>query len=247
MPIRIPPVQSIPVNQVPQVEASIPIVRQIPRTVIETLPPPTTRPLGPPVTTQLSPPVVDVPQVDVPTYEPIDYTPENLVIVEEEPPRIGDSTDAPEDTPTDTRDLPAAPDVPNLPQNEQEAAPVIEVPFTDYELPVPRAEQVALAGTTTVASVGATLLGKALVDQLVKILKPVVKQVILRAKRLLSKDLTPYETQQILAFDQQKALLKRLKKEQKREKDRQAAQFARPRHQRILQHTETQDGKTPPA
>ena len=240
MPERIPAIRPVPRQEVPQLE-----VPRIPRNVIERLPPPVTRQTAPPVTTQLSPPVVDVPQADVPAYEPPDFTPEEMVIEERAPDPGTEKPESPEESPAEhpreTPDLPAPPPTPEPPPRKEEPA-VIEVPFIEYELPVPRAEQVALAGTTAAASVAATLLGKALVDQLVKVLKPLLKQLLLRARQALARDLTPYETQQILAFDQEKALMKRLRKEQKAERLKQAADFARPQHLRILRRKETEDG-----
>jgi hypothetical protein len=239
---RIPRIEPIPQRDVRQFD-----VPRIPGNVIDRLPPPVTQRTPPPVTTQMSPPVVDVPVPDVPTYEPIDFTPEEMVIEEEEAsPNAGAQREETEVPQEDTRDLPTSPDVPEIPENTVSENPVIEVPFTEYELPVPRAEQVVLAGTTATATVAVTLLGKALVEQLVKVMTPLLKQLLLRARKALGRDMTPYETQQILAFDQERNLMKRLRQEQKLEKDRQAAEHRLPRHQRILRHRETVDEKTPP-
>ena len=103
-----------------------------------------------------------------------------------------------------------------------------------------QAEQVALAGTTAVASVGATLLGKALVDQLVKVLKPVVKQLLLRIRALLNRDRTSWAQQELLALDLEKKVMKRLQKEQKVSKAEQKVEAARPLHQRIYRDTASQ-------
>jgi hypothetical protein len=105
--------------------------------------------------------------------------------------------------------------------------PVIEVPIVG-EVPIPPKEQVILAGTTATASVAAALVGKSLVEWMVKRMKPVIEQLFVRGKKLLSKDLTPYETQVYFAFEKSASLKKvnkLLKKEQKKEKKEQYKKF----------------------
>jgi len=95
--------------------------------------------------------------------------------------------------------------------------PVIEVPIVG-EIPVPPKEQVILAGTTATASVAAALVGKSLVEWLVKKFKPVVERLFAQAKKALSKDLTDYELQLFFAYEHQKKINKTLKKEFKKQK-----------------------------
>jgi hypothetical protein len=105
--------------------------------------------------------------------------------------------------------------------------PVIEVPIIG-EVPVPPKEQVILAGTTATASVAAALIGKSLVEWMVKKMKPIVEQLFVRGKKLLSRDLTPYELQIFFAFEKSQSLKKvnkLLKKEQKKEKKEQYKKF----------------------
>ncbi len=105
--------------------------------------------------------------------------------------------------------------------------PVIEVPIVG-EVPIPPKEQVILAGTTATASVAAALVGKSLVEWLVGKMKPIVNQIFVRGKKLLNRDLTPYELQIYFAFqkeDNLKKVTKLLKKEQKKEKQRQFKKF----------------------
>ena len=105
--------------------------------------------------------------------------------------------------------------------------PVIEVPIVG-EVPVPPKEQVILAGTTATASVAAALVGKSLVEWMVGKMKPIVQQIFVRGKKLLSRDLTPYETQILFAFEKTKSLKKInkvLKKEQKKDKQEQYKKF----------------------
>jgi hypothetical protein len=105
--------------------------------------------------------------------------------------------------------------------------PVIEVPLVG-QVPVPPKEQVILAGTTATASVAAALIGKSLVEWMVKKMKPVVEQIFVRGKKLLNRDLTPYELQVYFAFEKTASLKKvnnLLKKEQKKEKKEQYKKF----------------------
>ena len=95
--------------------------------------------------------------------------------------------------------------------------PVIEVPIIG-EVPIPPKEQVILAGTTATASVAAALIGKSLVEWMVGKMKPIVNQLFVRGKKLLNKDLTPYELQLYFAAELDKKNLKLLKKEWKEEK-----------------------------
>jgi len=104
-----------------------------------------------------------------------------------------------------------------LPVNTNLGVPVIEVPFIG-QVPIPPKEQVILAGTTATASVAAALLGKSLVEWMVAKMKPIVQQILIRGKKLLNRDLTPYELQLYFAAELDKKNLKLLKKEQKKSK-----------------------------
>jgi hypothetical protein len=103
------------------------------------------------------------------------------------------------------------------PVNTNLGVPVIQVPIIG-EVPIPPKEQVMLAGTTATASVAAALLGKSFVEWMVKRLKPILNQLYLRGKKLLNKDLTPYELQLYFATELDKKNIKLLKKEWKKEK-----------------------------
>jgi hypothetical protein len=104
-----------------------------------------------------------------------------------------------------------------LPVNTNLGVPVIQVPIIG-EVPIPPKEQVILAGTTATASVAAALIGKSFVEWMVKKFKPIVQQIFIRGKKLLNKDLTPYELQLFFATELDKKNLKLLKKEWKKEK-----------------------------
>ena len=103
----------------------------------------------------------------------------------------------------------------------------IQVPILG-KVPVPTNKEVALAGTTAMAATAAALLGKSAVEFLLKFFKPIANQFWVRGKKLLNRDLTPYETQILFTFDKEvkmKKIAKLLKKEQKAEKLRQFKDF----------------------
>jgi len=101
--------------------------------------------------------------------------------------------------------------------NTNLGVPVIEVPIIG-EVPVPPKEQVILAGTTATASVAAAIIGKSMVEWMVGKMKPIVQQIFIRGKKLLNRDLTPYELQLYFAAELDRKNLKLLKKEWKKEK-----------------------------
>jgi hypothetical protein len=123
---------------------------------------------------------------------------------------------------------PPAQEVPNVQTPPVETGiPIIEVPILG-PIPVPPKEQVILAGTTATASVAAALVGKSVLEWLVAKMKPIVQQIFVRGKKLLNRDLTPYELQIYFAFqkeDKLKKVTKLLAKEKKAEKLRQYKEF----------------------
>jgi len=113
------------------------------------------------------------------------------------------------------------------PPSNNLGVPVIEVPLIG-EVPIPPKEQVILAGTTATASVAAALVGKSMVEWMVKKMKPIVQQIFVRGKKLLSKDLTDYELQLFFAFEKDikmKKVNKLLKKEHKKQKQEQYKKY----------------------
>ena len=101
--------------------------------------------------------------------------------------------------------------------NNNLGVPVIEVPIVG-QVPVPPKEQVILAGTTATASVAAALVGKSLVEWMVKKFKPVVERLFAQLKKALNRDVTDYELQLFFAYEHQKKVNKILKKEFKKQK-----------------------------
>jgi len=211
--------------------------------IIPTINPPITKSVDVPVVRGMELPVILMPDtrikyptIDVPTQEEFDAA----VKEEQKKQEKEEEKDKPRGLP-DTK--PVIPQI-QIPvqetQNNQNDAdlvptntntnlgvPVIEVPIIG-EVPVPPREQVILAGTTATASVAAALVGKSLVEWMVAKMKPIVQQIFVRGKKLLNRDLTPYETQIFFAFEKSvslKKVNKLLKKEQKKEKQRQFKVF----------------------
>ena len=223
---NVPEIPDIRSNNIQTPRVDVPFIRN--------LEPP---PILVPINRTLPIPVVDVPLDGIPQYEPIDApTTEQfrkMINVQQEPKKEEEIQDKPRALPDLKGITEALKQVPQSqpPQQIQVTptvpkidAPTITVPYIG-EIPVPSTETVVLSGTTATASVAAALIGKSLVEQLVKVLKPIINQLFVRAKQLLNQDLTPYETQLLFAAELDKKTLKLLKKEQKAEKLRQKKVF----------------------
>ena len=118
---------------------------------------------------------------NMPSYNPIDYTPENLIITRPaEVPKI--PTPKTPDVPTP--EIPkTAPPVTAIVEEEPEPEP--EIPWVEKYLPAPEA-----ATTTAAIAVVATtsaLLAKPLADLLLKVIKPTIKKVIKKISQIRGK------------------------------------------------------------
>ena len=108
--------------------------------------------------------VLEVPRAQLPSYKPLVVPPNTLrppagikgINTEEEPPQ----------------DKEAKPVKPALPKEAQ----IVEIPFTDIEVPMPTTTIMTTAATTAFISVAATLTATSLFKYIVMILKPVFKQ-----------------------------------------------------------------------
>ena len=196
MPERIPRTN---VNRVETPEAripSVPIIRQVPPAIT---PPP-------PVVTQ-----IPQPNMPVPGYVPPSFTLPNP----RPSPSVPQTTPSPRPLNTNAIGEYAGPlNVAPITQPKEKEE---QIEVFGQEIPIPRAEVVALAGTTAIASVAAALLGKALVELLVKLMKPIIKKAYLKTKRAIGLSLTHTEVQSYLSFEEKnlKAVMKDLEKERK--------------------------------
>ena len=238
-----PQIPDIRSNRIETPRVEVPIIRN--------LEPP---PILVPINRTLPKPVVDVPLDGIPQYEPIDVpTTEEfrkMITPQQEPKKEEEIQDKPRalpDTKSITDALKQVPQSQSQPQEQvtpsvpKTDAATIMVPYIGA-IPVPSTETVVLSGTTATASVAAALIGKSLVEQLVKVLKPIIEQTFVRTKQLMNRDLTPYETQLLFAAELDKKTLKLLKKEQKVEKLRQKKAFVESlKHPHISLRREKQD------
>ncbi len=71
------------------------------------------------------------------------------------------------------------------------------IPFTDYELPVPKQEILVAAGTTASVSVVATLTATAVFKRCVQVLKPVITQVLKRIQKKRGKEVPSWSRQRL--------------------------------------------------
>ena len=213
-------------------------IRSEPPPIIPTIEPPVTRKTERSVIPQVDMPIINMPDttikypvIDVPTQEEFD-----AAVRAEQKKKEEEKEEKSRGLPDTTPIIPQV----QVPQESTQdkiiketnqstnlGVPVIEVPIIG-EVPVPPKEQVILAGTTATASVAAALVGKSLVEWMVGKMKPIVQQILVRGKKLLKKDLTPYELQVYFAFEKSaslKKINKSLKKEQKKDKQRQYKEF----------------------
>ena len=110
---------------------------------------------------QLPPRVLEVPRAQIPSYTPFVVPPNTLrpppgvegVNTEEEAPNNGAKTS-------------------NIPPEAQ----IVDIPFTDIEVPMPTTTIMTTAATTAFISVAATLTATSLFKYIVMVLKPVFKQ-----------------------------------------------------------------------
>ena len=103
-------------------------------------------------------PVLEVPRAHIPSYKPLVVPPSDL----RPPPGVqGEDSD---EAPAETK--------PSQPKEVQ----MIDVPFTDKEIPMPSTEIMTAAATTAVISVAATLTATSIFKYLVMVMKPLLKQ-----------------------------------------------------------------------
>ena len=110
-----------------------------------------------PAAPELPQAVLEVPRAKLPSYKPLVVPPSDL----RPPPGIkGENQDK---APDKTKSLPPE-------------AQIVEIPFTDIEVPMPTTTIMTTAATTAFISVAATLTATSLFKYIVMVLKPVFKQ-----------------------------------------------------------------------
>ena len=111
--------------------------------------------------------VLEVPRAHLPSYKPLVAPPSTL----RPPPGIQGINTEDEAPKEGTKPKPKQPKI-DLPPEAQ----IVEIPFTDIEVPMPTTTIMTTAATTAFISVAATLTATSLFKYIVMILKPVFKQ-----------------------------------------------------------------------
>ena len=120
-----------------------------------------------PAAPELPQTVLEVPRAQLPSYKPLVVPPNTL-----RPPPGIEGINTEEEPPKDEEAKPVQPVKPALPEEAQ----IVEIPFTDIEVPMPTTTIMTTAATTAFISVAATLTATSLFKQIVMLLKPVFKQ-----------------------------------------------------------------------
>ena len=114
-------------------------------------------------------PILSIPRAEMPYYKPLVAPPSVL-----RPPPGIEGIDTTDEAPKKeaVAPKPTSPTLPPLPKEAQ----ILEVPFTEIEVPMPSTIIMTTAVTTAFISVGATLVATSLFKYIVMIMKPVFKQ-----------------------------------------------------------------------
>jgi hypothetical protein len=133
--------------------------------------PPNYPSLNVPEAPDLPGPVLNIPKADLPSYRPLVVPPNTL----RPPPGIEgiNVSDEPPEKEEGVAPKPEARIIPPIPPEAQ----IVEVPFTELEVPLPSTIILTTAITTAFVSVGATLVANSLFKYIVMVSKPIIKQV----------------------------------------------------------------------
>lgn len=155
-------------------------------------------PLPIPPSFEIPKPALSTPAPKVPLWTPIPIYKDDIPEVKARPNSPAPKT---EETPKTTLDniqelITPTPVVPPFePAVPEPTMDTVEVPFTDFEIPVPPQEimvtAVTTAGASAVVAVGATLAATRVFEQLVKLLKPIFKAVLKKLAKLRGKAPAP--------------------------------------------------------
>ena len=113
-------------------------------------------------------PVLEVPRADLPSYKPLVVPPSDL----RPPPGVKGSKTSEE------KPKPKPP-----PVKPPSDIRYVDIPATDFTVPLPSNEILVTAGTTATVSVAATLTATAIFKRTVNVLKPLVKKLLTRKKK----------------------------------------------------------------
>ena len=139
------------------------------------------------------PPALEIPRVTldqpkalIPSYRPLVVPPSDLR------PPPGVSSEGGEQKSKEEKQKQQTPEL-SLPKEVTS----FTIPFTDYELPVPKQEILVAAGTTASVSVVATLTATAVFKRCVQVLKPVITQLVKRIQKKRGKAVLSWSRQRL--------------------------------------------------
>ena len=112
-------------------------------------------------------PVLEVPRANIPSYKPLVVPPSDL----RPPPGVKGPK-------TNEKPKPKPP-----PVKPPSYIRYVDIPATDFTVPLPSNEILVTAGTTATVSVAATLTATAIFKRTVTVLKPVLKKLLTRKKK----------------------------------------------------------------
>jgi len=123
-------------------------------------------------------PVLEVPRATLPSYKPLVVPPNDL----RPPPGVKGTTPSEEKKAEKPKPKPPTPKPPATPPPPAQIR-YIDVPGTDYTVPLPSNEILVTAGTTATVSVAATLTATAIFKRTVSVLKPIIKKLLTKKKK----------------------------------------------------------------
>jgi hypothetical protein len=125
---------------------------------------------------QLPRAVLEVPRATLPSYKPLVVPPNDL----RPPPGVKGTTPSEEKKPEKPKPKPPPPPKPPpIPSQVR----YVDVPGTDFTVPLPSNEILATATTTATVSVAATLTATAVFKRTVSVLKPIIKKLLTKKKK----------------------------------------------------------------
>ena len=129
---------------------------------------------------------LEIPTAELPSYRPLVVPPSDL----RAPPGVEASGEAEKNT--EKKEPAKQPEI-SLPKEVTS----FNIPFTDYNLPVPKQEILVAAGTTASVSVVATLTATAVFKRSVQALKPVITQLVKRIQKKRGKEVPSWSRQRL--------------------------------------------------
>ena len=132
-------------------------------------------------------PVLELPKAELPSYE---------VMVFPASPRPASVGTPKAKKSQETKEEPPKPEPPKIPPISNEVTKV-QIPVLNIEVPVPRAEIVSTAMTTSAVSVGAALAATSIFKRLVSAFKPVIKTAVKKIQKMRGKEVVSFGRQRL--------------------------------------------------